>query len=636
MRRIAPCILIMLLLCSCAPQPQPSELYVEKIEGLPEDFIFGADISSLLSLEDAGVVFYDKKGNPADMLKTLSDHGINYIRVRVWNDPYDQNGNGYGGGNCDIETAVEIGKRATQYGMRLLVNFHYSDFWADPGKQQSPKAWKYMNIEEKSDALYAYTKSSLQKLTDAGVDVGMVQLGNEINNGLSGENNWINVSLLLRQGAKAVREHDNDIRIAIHFANPERAENYDRYAKILQNYDVDYDVFASSYYSFWHGTLDNLTQVLTHIADEYGKQVMVAETSYAYTAQDGDGHPNVISDVSSVEKNYQYTPQGQANAIADVIRAVHNCGSAGVGVFYWEPAWLPVPGETAEERIALWELHGTGWASSFAAAYDPADAGVYFGGSAWDNQALFDFEGHPLFSLDLFRLVYIGNVPDIRIDTIEDYLITCRLGNDIVLPDAVQAVYNNGDRQEVAVTWEHADLENMRDGGVARYEIPGEASGVPARCIIDMVEENYIDNHSFELTERSMWVLDNIDGVTSELGFLEKTSDAHTGKWSLHFWGRDAVEFTVEQTVRGLRPGVYRYSLAIQGGDAANPNMYIYVIADGVTYTAQTGVSSWNVWQYPSIENIELQGDTITVGAYIKCDAGGWGTLDDFMLNPVR
>ena len=116
-------------------------LYVKKVENLPDDFIMGMDASAVLALEKAGVKYYNYDGAEQDVYKTLAENGVNYIRVRVWNDPFNVDGKGYGGGNCNIDTAVEIGKRATQYGMKLLVNFHYSDFWADPSKQMVPKAW---------------------------------------------------------------------------------------------------------------------------------------------------------------------------------------------------------------------------------------------------------------------------------------------------------------------------------------------------------------------------------------------------------------------------------------------------------------------------------------------------------------
>ena len=119
---------------------------MKKVENLPEDFIFGMDISSVLAEEASGVKYYDFDGNEADLFRLLADSGINYIRVRIWNNPFNDAGNGFGGGNCDIGAAVEIGKRATACGMKLLADFHYSDFWADPGKQMVPRAWAGMDM----------------------------------------------------------------------------------------------------------------------------------------------------------------------------------------------------------------------------------------------------------------------------------------------------------------------------------------------------------------------------------------------------------------------------------------------------------------------------------------------------------
>ena len=166
---------------------EKSEIYVEPIADLPDDFIRGMDASAVLSLENSGVTYYNYEGKEQDVFETLAQSGVNYIRLRVWNDPYDADGNGYGGGNNDVATAVALGKRATAYGMKVCVDFHYSDFWADPKRQHAPKAWEGMSASEKSEALYDFTKESLAELLDAGVDVGMVQVGNEINNSMESE-----------------------------------------------------------------------------------------------------------------------------------------------------------------------------------------------------------------------------------------------------------------------------------------------------------------------------------------------------------------------------------------------------------------------------------------------------------------
>lgn len=394
-------------------------LYVTKVENLPKDFIMGMDASCVPSLEASGVRYYDHDGVERDVYEILAANGINYIRVRIWNDPFDADGNGYGGGNCDIGNAIEIGKRATAAGLKLLVNFHYSDFWADPAKQMTPKAWQGMDIDEKSEALYAYTKECLEKLVAAGVDVGMVQVGNETNGAMCGESSsalggWKRITQLMSAGSRAVREVCPNALVAVHFANPEKVTNYTSYGKNLEYYGVDYDVFASSYYPFWHGTLDNLASVLSDIANTYGKRVMVAETSYAYTAEDSDFYGNTIGESGGIVKEYPFTVQGQANLVRDVIDTVANKTAGGIGVFYWEGTWVTVGGKSYEENLSKWEKHGSGWASSYASDYDPVDAGKWFGGCAVENQALFDEKGRALESLKVFALVRQGNLDDAK------------------------------------------------------------------------------------------------------------------------------------------------------------------------------------------------------------------------------
>src|SRR5699024_3887750 len=134
-----------------------SQLFVQPVEGLREDAIKGVDISSLISLEESGVHFYNNEGQENDLLQILSQNGVNYVRIRVWNNPYDAKGNGYGGGNNDLDKAIEIGQRATAAGMKAQINFHYSDFWADPAKQQAPKSWADLSIEDKKEEVYSYT-----------------------------------------------------------------------------------------------------------------------------------------------------------------------------------------------------------------------------------------------------------------------------------------------------------------------------------------------------------------------------------------------------------------------------------------------------------------------------------------------
>ena len=619
-------------------------LYVDKVENLPEDFIMGMDASCVPSLEAGGVKYFDHDGNEKDVYRILAENGINYIRVRIWNDPFDASGNGYGGGNCDIDNAVEIGKRATACGMKLLVNFHYSDFWADPAKQMVPKAWKGMNVDTKAEALYQYTKDCLQKLIDAGVDVGMVQIGNETNGAMCGESSsalggWKRIAQLMNAGSRAVREVCPNALVAVHFANPEKVTNYDSYGKNLEYYQVDYDVFASSYYPFWHGTLDNLAAVLSKIATTYDKKVMVAETSYAFTNENTDFFGNTIGDGGGVVKDYPFTLQGQANLVRNVIDTMVNKTANAIGVFYWEGTWIAAGGADYDQNLALWEKHGSGWATSYAKEYDPDDAGQWYGGCAVDNQAFFDANGHALESLKVFALVREGNTVEKKADAIEDVNLIFDLNGDIVLPTTVNAVMSDNSKKEISVEWHNVDIDAMKAGGVAKYTIKGTAGGMSATCYVSMVEYNFLENWSFEDGEAG-WTATAI-GKLDELKVEDKVSDSLTGTKHYHFWGAGAnvVEFTLEQTVKHLKSGKYNYTISTMGGDGGQTEIYAYVKINGeIVCKADTVITVYNEWHTVTIENIEYtEGDTIVVGIYVKCAGpNAWGKIDDAMLNSVK
>ena len=610
-------------------------LYVRKIDNLPDGFFLGMDVSSVLALERSGVRYYDTDGEERDLFSLLAENGVNLIRIRVWNDPFDEEGHGYGGGNNDIEAALAIGKRATDAGMRVLIDFHYSDFWADPGKQMVPKAWAGMKTDEKAEALYAWTADSLRRLKEAGVDVAMVQLGNETNGAMCGEKTWMRIYKLMDAGARAVREVCPDALIAVHFANPENSDSYLSYASKLDYYHLDYDVFGSSYYPYWHGTLDNLKTVLGTIAQTYGKKVMVLETSYAWTEEDSDFSGNTIGNGGVYEKNYPLTVQGQANEVADVAAAMAEIG--GIGVCYWEGAWVPVGTESWEENSARWEEYGSGWASSYAGSYDPNDAGRYYGGSAVDNQTFFDFNGKALPSLAVFRLLRSGNAVPPAVDALDDAVLECDIHEELVLPETVNAVMNDNSRQSVPVVWEPIDAAALKAAGPANYVLHGTAEGREATLLLSMVKFNYIRNGNFEDSDVSMWrTVDH--AACDQLYQEEKKTDSQSGVMHWHFYSVKAgsVNFDLEQDVTGLKSGTYTYSISVMGGDAGDTDIYSYVRVNGeVVATQPTQITSWNNWFTPVIEGIQVtEGDQVTVGIHVECAAGGaWGKIDDAVLN---
>ncbi|NDL55734.1 glycosyl hydrolase 53 family protein [Phytoactinopolyspora mesophila] len=607
--------------------PVEAGIFVEKVEDLPEDFIHGADISMVLSLEESGVTFYDTAGNEADLFAVLADAGITDIRIRVWNDPWDSEGRGYGGGNVDVSRAVEIGQRATAHGMSVLVNFHYSDFWADPGKQFPPKAWEGMTVDDKVDALGEFTRDALEDFRDAGVDVRMVQVGNETNHAVSGVSAWPDRARMFSAGSAAVREVFPDALVALHFTNPERAGTFAEYAAQLDQHGVDYDVFASSYYAFWHGTLENLTDVLSHVAETYDKKIIVTETSWAYTLEDGDGTGNIIGSDPGHDR-YSVSPQGQADALRDVIAAVNDLGDAGLGVYYWEPAWLPVgPPEQIEQNWVLWETYGSGWATSYAAEYDPDDAGEYYGGSAWENQALFDFEGHPLESLQVFRYVYTGAVAPLEVVRVESPELVVVHGDEIALPSTVRVTYNDGSVDQHAVTWNDDDVAAI--DGPGTYEVRGLTESdieVTAEVVVQPV--NYVVNGSFEDSDTSMWTISGAGAA------ITTTNDAADGTRAVQFWAPEPYEFTVSQQIEGLTAGTYRLSATTQGGDSPQTDeRRLTATTSAGTYDADLLLDGWRTWRTTTVEDIVVEDDgTATVAATFTLSGGAWGTFDDVVL----
>jgi arabinogalactan endo-1,4-beta-galactosidase len=391
---------LILVLLPKLPKAKPniqdsSGIHVNPIDGLSPDFIMGADVSMLKQIEISGGKYY-VNGVEEEGLKILRDHGVNWIRLRIWNDPKYLNGISYGGGNNDLETTVEIAKRAKAMGFKVLLDFHYSDWWADPGKQNKPKAWVGLTSAELNKAVYDYTAKVIHTLAQAGAMPDMVEVGNEINTGMLWPDGktvaqgtekvggYDGLAELLKQGIQAVRDNDPNnasplkrTKIMIHLANGGDNKLYRTVFDELTKRNLDYDVIGLSYYSYWHGSLNQLKNNMNDISERYHKDVVIAETAYAFTLDNGDVFANLFGENEQNMGGYKATVQGQATAMRDVMAAVSKVPDGkGLGVFYWEPDWIPVK--------------GAGWKTGE--------------GNAWDNQAMFDFKGNALPSINVFNL----------------------------------------------------------------------------------------------------------------------------------------------------------------------------------------------------------------------------------------
>lgn len=629
------------------PLPAAAEaagIYVKPIPELADGFIRGMDVSSILAEEKSGVKYYNADGAEQDVFTTMAQAGVNYARIRVWNDPYDENGNGYGGGNNDLATAVALGKRATENGMKVCIDFHYSDFWADPAKQMCPKAWEGMSLEEKTSALYDFTKDSMTQLLDNGVDVCMVQVGNETNNGMAGETQIPNIAQLMNAGSKAVREvsekYHKEIKVALHYTNASDYDGLDSILYKLSSFQVDYDIFALSYYPYWHGTFENLQNVMANIQNKYGKETLIAETAYCYTTEDTDGSGNSVGE-SDLLDAYGATVQSQSTALRDVCAAASESGA--LGVFYWEGAWITV-GDKNADNSPIWEEFGSGWASSYAAGYDPKDAGQYYGGCSWDNQALFGADGKPLESLNTFKWLKYGTSAEPAIDLVNVPAVTCNIGADVEMPETVEVVYNNRDlNTAMPVEWYEEMVKNIDTSKAGTHEITGRILDEHAAsddrteisCTVNIEMLNYVANPSFEDTDTSMWNI-TYEGDNNPTDFQQKESDAHSGEYAFHFWSESDMDFTIEQEFTDLEPGTYALTAYFQGGDIQDSaKLELYASTGGTVSSDDFTAQGYANWQAPSLPSIEVTDGTLTIGMHIQCNAKGWGTIDDFTLNKL-
>ena len=637
-------------------------LYVEKVDSLTgrDDFIMGMDASAVPSLEKAGVTYKDFDGQTKDVFTILKSNGITDIRIRIWNDPKDASGKSYGGGNCDVNNAVEIATRCQKVGLGVIIDFHYSDFWADPGKQKAPKAWSSLSTEEIATKIYDFTKESLQAIKATNVKITMVQIGNETNSGMAGSSDWAVICNYMNQGSKAVREVTGTVasggaKVAVHFTNPEKSVPLSR-AGTLNQYKVDYDVLGTSYYPYWHGTLSNLKDQLKRVHDQYGKEVMVLETSYAFTYEDADGTGNTALQTIT----QPVTVQGQSNAVRSVIETVADLGNYGLGVCYWEGTWLAASTSTdGDTNRAICEEYGCGWASQYAHGYDSSAPSTQSGGCVIDNQAFWLSDGTPNESLKVFKLVREGQMGDIKVDVLysqEDYY-TVNVGT-ITLPSTVKVVFNNGSSLDVTAYWAVTaeELEQYIQT-VGTHEIVGTTQyGGTCYFYAWVMNPNLLTDGSFE---DAQGYVDDTKGVkavagwdvsykggTKDLQLYASTneSNARMGKQSFHFWDGATVQFTLSQklTLAQLKDtGKFGGYFEIQGGDGVNVDVHMYVIityTNGQTKTVEgnklTEFAGWQNWQRTGVSGIDIDSTVASVEVGISVYAefagdGPWGNIDN-------
>lgn len=625
-----------------ATEAVKENIYVKPVEGLSSDFICGADISMVAEIEKNGGKYYNALGNEDDIFNILKENGVNWIRLRLWNNPVNERdiyangkviskkGELSGGGNNNLETDIKLAQRAKKAGMKFLLDFHYSDSWADPSKQKMPNEWKKLDAKELNKAVEKFTKESIEQFISAGAAPDMVQIGNELNGGfmwplgktwkgktdieIGGMKGFIT---LLKSAAKGVRsaQGKNKIKIMIHLADGGDNNLYQQMFTPITKAKVDFDVIGLSYYSFWHGSIDDLKKNLTDLSKRYKKELVVAETSYGFTEDDGDGQGNNFMMYSDDNHGYIASVQGQATSVRDVIETVSSVAK-GTGVFYWEPAWIPV--------------EGAGWRTGE--------------GNNWENQAMFDFEGKVLPSLAVFNLVHgkgevenvwggsAKNKSDFEPYASERLTIKTLPTEKPKLPAKMKVTYSNDSEAIADVVWENHDWASEKEEKIVTISGTIKDSTFKVYADINISNQvNIIPDSSFESGKLGEWKL---NGPSSACFVENNKSNSYTGKYTYKYWLDTSFRSILSRTFTNIPNGKYTFSLYAMGGGGENTIKIFAKDFDGTDKQLTTTVKNtgWKNWKQYVIEDIEVTNNQVMVGIYLNTNSGNWGNFDDVEL----
>ena len=341
----------------------------------PDTFYYGADLSYVNEMEDCGATYYDSNNNNKDPFQIFKEEGTNLVRIRLWHNPTWTNYSNFN----DVKTSIQ---RAKAQGMKVLLDFHYSDSWADPSQQEIPAAWlsEINNTTNLGTLLYNYTYDTLNSLSNMNLLPDIVQIGNEINGMILQEGelvwpiNWSRNSYLINKGIEAVRDistnYNKEIDVMLHIAQPENALWW--FEQATQNGVTDFDWIGVSYYSAWSDySLNNLQTPLTTLKNNYNKRLMILETAYPFTLTNADSANNILGN-DAIVSGYPATQQGQLDYLNQLKIIVENAG--GEGIVYWEPAWV------STDCFTQWGQ-----------------------GSHWDNATLFDHNNKATLGMQFFN-----------------------------------------------------------------------------------------------------------------------------------------------------------------------------------------------------------------------------------------
>ena len=554
-----------------------------------KDFYKGMDISFVPQCVDEGMVIKDFDGTEMNPVEIAQKYGVNSIRLRIWNNPENvPEAKGY----CSLEQTIAMARQVKKYGMSFMLDFHYSDHWADPGQQRKPKAWEHLSFEELKEAMYNYTKDTLMAFKKEGLLPDIVQIGNEIRSGFlfpEGEvPNWDGLVGLINagiMGARAVADSE-EMKVMIHL------DQGGRYFYIKEWFDqalahgmLDYDIMGLSYYAFWHGTFSDIKNSMENLIQDYQKPIMVVESAYAWRRS----QKGFIDDEQIRIAGIPATPAGQKEAIDLIMNIVASLpNNMGRGVYYWEPLCIPREGDD-------------GWS---------------------ENMGILDESGRVMDCIESFLFTREDATPDKIARVYQPQPLTICKGELPQFPDTVDILYYDGTIKKHSVHWDK-NVPNSVDKwsdvpGI--YSFVGKIDTVPLDVLIEItVKEklDYFDNLVINEDWSEGWKNWIIEKSDDRVEVILESKEKYENEKYLKLSSPMNFIFSIHQEIPIKETGNYTLQVEYQGTDTTNVDVKLYLKTQGECYEQVIHPSNQD-WQRYEINHVECIAGTIELGVKIS------------------
>lgn len=551
------------------------------------DFYKGMDISSLVELEAQGIEIKDFDATVIDAFDLMKKYGVNSVRLRLWNNPENvPESKGY----CNLEHTIALAKRSKAHKMSFLLDFHYSDYWADPGQQNKPKAWEKLSFEELEQAVFSFTRDTLMRLKSEGVLPDIVQIGNEIRSGLlfpEGElPDYEHMVALVNagiRGARAVADGDT-MKVMIHL------DQGGRYFYLMEWFNqsmqaglLDFDMIGLSYYPFWHGTFHDLKETLTKLVEDYQKPIMIVETAHAWRRS----QKGFIDESQEKIAGIPATPQGQHKVLDLVMNITASLPQEmGCGIYYWEPLCLPRPGEG-------------GWA---------------------ENMGLLDEMGKVMEGIQAFLFERDKLRTDETAKIYEPEPLKMVEGEPMNLPEQLPVLYYNGVMEKRRVTWQlHSDSLSL---GEHRIEGHVEGEREPVFCQVEVVRElpartNLLWDMNWDEGLAQWEVKKSEEQVVAQLFPEFENPFPAPPVNALRVEAVRNFTFCISQQVEITREDRYHLQVEYKGTDTTNVDIRLFLKMDsGVVETViHPTEHEWGIYE---IKDVLCKPQKVTIGIQIS------------------